>query len=148
MKLPISMRSVPPPAIRRSVRIPPGALHATVPDLCRRAGIPVQATTDRPVILIRGRRSVHTPALDLVAVPCAPRSSEGALRALEILAHGFHDPCARHCICGRGYFTAAISSRLVSPRGVKSDQGENDDCAPTLVPSPRSREAKRRDTNV
>ena len=109
MKLPIPMRSVPPPAIRRSVTIPPGALRATVPDLCRRAGIDVQATTDRPIVIVRGRRSVRTPALDLVAVPCSPRSAEGALRALEILAHGFHDPCARHCVCKRGYFTAATS---------------------------------------
>jgi hypothetical protein len=106
MKLPIQMHSVPAPAVRRSVRIPSAALRTTVPDLCRRAGISVQATTDRPIVVVRGTRSVRTPACDLVAVSCAPRSAEGALRALEILAHGFHDPCARHCICNRGYFTA------------------------------------------
>lgn len=105
LRLPIPMHSVPPPAVRRSVAVPRAALRATVPDLCRRAGIEVQATTDRPIVVVRGRRSVRTPALDLVAVSCAPRSAEGALRALEILAHGFHDPCARHCVCGRGYFT-------------------------------------------
>lgn len=106
MKLPIPMHSVPPPAIRRSVKVPPAALRTTVPDLCRRAGISVQATTDRPIVVVRGRRSIHTPALDLVAVSCSPRSAEGALRALEILAHGFHDHCARYCVCGRGYFSA------------------------------------------
>jgi hypothetical protein len=105
MRLPIPMHSVPPPAVRRSVVISPVALRTTVPDLCRRAGISIQATTDRPVIVVRGQRSIRTPALDLVAVACAPRSAEGALRALEILAHGFHDVCARYCVCGRGYFS-------------------------------------------
>jgi len=81
-------------------------VRSTVPGLCRRAGIEVRATTDRPVIVFRGRRSVRTLAADYVAVPCSPRSAEGALRALEVLAHGFHDPCARHCVCGRGYFRA------------------------------------------
>jgi hypothetical protein len=108
MKLPIPMHSVPPPAVRRSVSIPPAALRTTVQDLCRRAGIEVQATNDRPVIVIRGRRSVYTPALDLIAVKCSPKSAEGALRALEILAHGFHDPCARYCVCGRGYFSPPL----------------------------------------
>lgn len=111
MKLPIPMRSVLPPALRRAVQVPTAALRTTVPDLCRRAGIPVQATTDRPIVVVRGRRSVRTPALDLVAISCAPRSAEGALRALEILAHGFHDPCARHCVCARGYFTAPVPNR-------------------------------------
>jgi len=106
VKLPISMRSSPPPVDRLSVKIPPGSLRSTVPNLCRRAGIAVQASTDRPVVVVRGWRSFRTPALDLVAVPCSPRSAEGALRALEILAHAFHDPCARHCVCGRGYFCA------------------------------------------
>ena len=105
MKLPIPMHSVPPPAVRQSIKIPTASLRTTVTDLCRRAGISVQATIDRPVVVVRGRRSVRTPKLDLVAVPCAPKSAEGALRALEILAHGFHDPCARHCVCGRGYFS-------------------------------------------
>src|SRR5438445_541994 len=41
MKLPIHMHSVPPPAIRRSVAVPPAALRTTVPDLCRRAGISI-----------------------------------------------------------------------------------------------------------
>lgn len=110
MRFPIPMRSVPPPAVRRSVRVPTGALRTTVQDLCRRAGISIQATTDRPIVVIRGRRSIRTPALDLVAVPRSPRSAEGALRALEILAHGFHDPGARHCVCGRGYFGPAEPS--------------------------------------
>jgi hypothetical protein len=105
MRLPLPMCSVPPPTVRRRIAVPPAALRTTVSDLCRQAGIAVQATTDRPIVVVRGRRSVHTPALDLVAVSCSPRSPEGALRALEILAHGFHDPCARYCVCGRGYFT-------------------------------------------
>jgi hypothetical protein len=104
---PIPMHSVPPPDVRRRVVIPPNALRTTIPDLCRRAGILVQASSDRPIVIVAGprRRSVRTPTVDVVAVPCAPRSAEGALRALEILAHGFHDPCARHCVCGRGYFS-------------------------------------------
>lgn len=108
MKLPIPMHSVPPPTVRRSVVVPPRALRTTVSDLCRRAGISVQATTDRPIVVVRGRRSIRTPAIDLIAVQCAPKSAEGALRALEILAHGFHDPCARHCVCGRGYFAPML----------------------------------------
>lgn len=111
MKLPIPMHSCPPPAVRRSVAVPLGALRTSVPALCRRAGIPVQASTDRPIVVVRGRKSVRTPAFDLVAVSCAPRSAEGALRALEILAHGFHDPCARHCVCSRGYFSPMTGAR-------------------------------------
>ena len=111
MKLPLLMRSTPPPAIRLRAKAAIGAIWLTIPDLCRRAGIPARASTDRPVAIFRGRRSVMTPAADFVAIPCSPRSREGALRALEVLAHAFHDPCARHCVCKRGYFCAPEMSQ-------------------------------------
>lgn len=90
----------------RTAKIPPDALRTTVPSLCRRAGIPVRATVDRPVYVYRGRKKIRTPAFDLVGVPVAPRSREGAMRALEKLAYSFFDHCARYCVCGRGYFVA------------------------------------------
>lgn len=95
----------------RSVKIPPGALRATVPRLCRRAGIPVLATVDRPVYVYRGRRKIRTPAFDLVGVSISPRSREGALRALEKLAYSFFDHCARYCVCHRGYFEPTVVPR-------------------------------------
>lgn len=110
MKLPLVMGRPYPPAVRLRAKVPPGALRSTVPDLCRRAGIIVQATTDRPVVVFHGRRSIRTPGADYVAVPCSPRSREGALRALEALAHAFHDPCARHCVCKRGYFCPPVEA--------------------------------------
>lgn len=95
----------------RSAKIPPGALRMTVPSLCRRAGIPVLATVDRPVYVYRGRKKIRTPAFDLIGVPVSPRSRAGALRALEKLAYSFFDHCARYCVCERGYFTATESQR-------------------------------------
>ena len=103
--LPLCIPS-PPRAVRSAPRR--GALRATVGALCRRAKIPVRATSDRPIYVRRGRVSYRTPGYDVVAVPADPRGAEGALRALEVLAHGFHDPLARHCVCGRGYFRAEV----------------------------------------
>lgn len=105
---PIAIRTDWDPVVyRRSCVIPPGALKTTVPDLCRRAGIPVRATVDREIYIYRGRRKIRTPLYDLIGIPAAPRSRVGALRALESLAHSFFDHFARYCVCGRGLFSAA-----------------------------------------
>ena len=95
-----------PVANMRRVTIPLKALKTSVPDLCRRAGIPVLATVDRDVYIYRGRKKVRTPTYDLVGIPVNPRTRVGALRALESLAHSFFDHFARHCVCKRGYFSA------------------------------------------
>ncbi len=88
----------------RAAALPPNAIKTSVPDLCRRAGIPVRATTDRDVYIYRGSKKIRTPTYDLVGVPTNPRTRVGALRALESLAHSFFDHCARHCVCKRGLF--------------------------------------------
>jgi hypothetical protein len=98
----------------RHVLIPPGAIKTSIPDLCRRAGIPVRATTDRAIYIYRGRKKVRTPIYDLVGVPIDPRTSVGALRALESLAYSFFDHFARYCVCKRGLFIAPSTSASVT----------------------------------
>lgn len=95
-----------PVANVRRVGIPRRALKTSVPDLCRRAEIPVLVTVERVVYVYRGRKKVRTPFYDLVGIPADPRSRVGALRALESLAHSFFDHFARYCVCGRGLFSA------------------------------------------
>jgi hypothetical protein len=97
-----------PVRYRRSCAIPPGAIKTSVPDLCRRAGIPVRATVAREIYIYRGRRKIRTPLYDLIGVPASPRSRDGALRALESLAYSFFDHFARYCVCGRGLFFAPV----------------------------------------
>jgi hypothetical protein len=94
-----------PVIYRRKITIPRGAIQTSVPDLCRRAGIEVQATVDRAVFIYLGNRKVRSPNADLVGVPVSPRTWQGALRALETLAYDFFDHFARYCACGRGLFT-------------------------------------------
>lgn len=98
----------------RRVAIPRSSLRTNVPDLCRRAGIPVLATVDREVYVYRGRRKIRTPLYDLIGVPVGPRSRIGALRALESLAFSFFDHFARYCVCGRGLFCAPKSEPSTS----------------------------------
>lgn len=107
--VPLTMRTDwNPITYRRSCAIPPGAIKTSVPDLCRRAGIPVRATVDREIYIYRGRRKIRTPLYDLIGVPVGPRSREGALRALESLAYSFFDHFARYCVCKRGLFSAPV----------------------------------------
>jgi hypothetical protein len=74
--------------------------------LCRQARVLLRATVpSRRVVVYTGRRQVRTPSADYVGVPVKELNGrEAALRALEALAHSFHDHAARACICGRGLF--------------------------------------------
>ena len=86
--------------------IPPNALRLRISDLCRRAGVVNRSTYDRAIYIYRGTRRIRTLCFDIVGIRESPRSREGALRALEILAYSFREHHARHCVVGRGYFTA------------------------------------------
>jgi hypothetical protein len=59
-----------------------------------------------------GRQQIRTQQADAVGVPVRDlESPEAALRALEALAHSFHDHAARACVCGRGFFVAPARSQ-------------------------------------
>jgi hypothetical protein len=96
---------------RRRFKVPPGAICRTVTSLCKQAGIPVNATTVRPVYIYLGKQKIRTPECDLVGISENPRSRVGALRALEALAFSFFDPCARFCVCKRGFFVVTPPTR-------------------------------------
>lgn len=76
--------------------------------LCLQAGVALRATTPARAIIIHfGRQQVRTPHVDVVGVPVRDLTTrEAALRALEALAHSFHDHAAR--ACSRGLFTAPV----------------------------------------
>lgn len=76
-------------------------------DLCERAGIPLRATVPPRTIYVRSHtEQIRTPSADVIGVPeSVLYSRRAALRALEALAHSFHDHGARACVCGRGLFT-------------------------------------------
>jgi hypothetical protein len=97
---------------RRRFAPPHDALRTSVPDLCARAKIAVNATTDREIYVYRGHRKIRTPDRDLVGIHVDPHTRLGALRALEALAYCFFDPCARYCVCGRGLFVARRDPRV------------------------------------
>jgi len=83
--------------------------YTTVPELCSRAGIPLKVTMAswHKVILHAGTEHLRTPVASCVGVGKVRGSKRTkALRALEILAHGFHDYAARECVCSRGLFAA------------------------------------------
>jgi len=115
--LPIQM-FIEPTLYRAKARLPPRKLsvRTTLARLCKRAGIRLRATVPhRDIVVYRGHRQVRTPHFDLVGVPVNPRSPEGALRALEALAHSFHDHAARTCVCGRSLFRPPTVEELNQP---------------------------------
>lgn len=78
--------------------------------LCEQAGVPLRATAPpRTLLVYTGSRQIRTPAVDIVGVPTRDLTSpEAALRALEALAHSFHDHAARACVCHQGLFYPPI----------------------------------------
>lgn len=86
--------------------LPPGGRWTDLAGLCEQAGVRLRVTAPRtPTYVYQGEQSLRLPDALVVAVPEADLSSwRAALRALEVLAHGFHDHAARTCVCGRGYF--------------------------------------------
>jgi len=84
----------------------------TLADLCKEAKIPLRATAPpRSIYVYCGTQQVRTPDIDFVGVPTKRlRGPTAALRALEALAHSFHDHAARHCVCGCGLFGPPVNS--------------------------------------
>jgi hypothetical protein len=85
--------------------------RTTLRRLCAEAGIPCRITGGpselRRIVLHTGTDHFLTPTVTYVGLgKHRARDPVRALRALEILAHGFHDYGARECVCGRGLFVA------------------------------------------
>jgi hypothetical protein len=80
--------------------------ETTLGALCHQAGITLRATVPhRTIFVVSGQKQIRTPHADIVSVPVSDLDSpEAALRALEALAHSFHDHGARACVCKRGLF--------------------------------------------
>lgn len=96
-----------PPRNVRAARGLVAPSRTTIPELCASAGIPLRVTsaTWQPVILHAGTDHFRTENASCVGVGRWKQADRTqALRALEVLAHGFHDYAARECICGRGFF--------------------------------------------
>lgn len=97
-----------PVAYRREEVVLAGECLVTdLEQLCVQAQIRLRATAPRRCITIySGQQQIRSPNIDYVGVPVSDlQSQDAALRALEALAHSFHDHAARACICGRGLFT-------------------------------------------
>lgn len=97
-----------PVQYRREIPRDLGAhLITDLADLCQRAGISLRATVPTRTIYVRSHsEQIRTPSADVVGVPESDlQGRRAALRALEALAHSFHDHGARACVCGRGLFT-------------------------------------------
>jgi hypothetical protein len=100
-----------PMRIRPKVRMPSNAfIRTNIKQLCKQAGISSRSTAlPRVVIVHRGRCQTRTRAMDVVGIPSSIRSlrsTEAALRALEMLAVSFLDHNAKHCVLNRGFFYA------------------------------------------
>ena len=81
----------------------------TYQDLCRRAGVRCRISGEdlrRTIVLARQGESVRIVGNPdtLRVVANESNAEKQALRALEVLAYGFHDYAAREAVCGRGYF--------------------------------------------
>lgn len=84
-----------------------GRTHKTsLRELCVQAGILVRATVPkRDIFVYTGTAQYRTPHADYVGVPVKRLTGPvAALRALEALAHSFHDHAARACVCKRNLF--------------------------------------------
>jgi hypothetical protein len=88
-----------------------------VESLCRRAGIRYRVTGGRQPLVAFWNGPTHgytvTPdsrRLYVIGRASLPRDDqERALRALEILAYGFHDYAARESVCGKDYFIYPVT---------------------------------------
>lgn len=109
------MRSIPldptitPPRNVRTVSGLVALARTTIPQLCALAGIRQRVTSGawNPIVLHAGAEHFRGSRTSYVGVGAAKRSDRvQALRALEVLAHGFHDYAARECVCGQGLFAA------------------------------------------
>ncbi len=82
--------------------------------LCQQAEVRLRATVPPRVLRIyTGTKQIRTPDVDIIGVPVEDlESREAALRALEALAHSFHDHSARVCVCGRGLFSPVQASSI------------------------------------
>lgn len=97
-----------PVRYRASVKVS-RARRTDVSSLCRQAKVVLRATTSLPrrVFIYSGSQQFSTPDADYVGVPVKKLTGRvAALRALEALAHSFHDHAARTCVCGRDLFKA------------------------------------------
>jgi hypothetical protein len=107
---------IPSPRILPERAAPPGRVLSTVTigQLCQLAGIPmrVSGAADQKVACVDSTSHFIGPdGAYYVGVKAAPRTRVGALRVLEVLAHGFHDYASRECVCGRGLFAAPTRPR-------------------------------------
>ncbi len=88
---------------------PRGAVPWTLEELCDAAEIPCRVTgaaRTRVLIYVGGTHFWASGGRLYVAVAKGWRATRvGALRVLEVLAHGFHDYAARECICGQNLFS-------------------------------------------
>ncbi len=92
------------PSYGPDIPLPEGRL-TSLSGLCAQAGIPLKATAPyRPVVVRHSVEQLRMPGADVVGVPVEDVASpEAAIRALEALAHSFHDHAARACV--RGLFS-------------------------------------------
>jgi hypothetical protein len=100
------------PTYRGADALPTRGKWTTLAALCGQAGIPLRATAPpRAYLVYTGAAQIRGPDADALGVPTVDLDSpETALRALEALAHSFHDHAARACVCGRGYFVAPTAT--------------------------------------
>ncbi len=80
----------------------------TLDQLCRLAGIRNNATRQcLPIALVLGPEHWKSTDTHYVGIGKDRKITKTyALRVLEVLAHGFHDPAARECVCRQGLFRA------------------------------------------
>ena len=107
---------IPPPRVLPERATPPGRTVSTftIGQLCQLARVPMRVSggEDVKVICVESKDHFFGPdGVYYVGVAARPRTRVGALRVLEVLAHGFHDYAARECVCGRGLFTAPTGPR-------------------------------------
>jgi hypothetical protein len=86
---------------------PKALLRTDVRRLCELAEIPMQVTGGPVVrvVVYVGREHLRSSKVLYVGVEDWKPDRVHALRALEVLAHGFHNYAARECVCGRGLFS-------------------------------------------
>lgn len=107
MELPLEINwELNPVKYRQKVVLPEGYIETSLEKLCKQAEIPLCVTAPpRKLLVYFGSEQIRTKDFDLIGIPVNDLTSkEAAFRALEALAHSFHDHVARACVCGKGYF--------------------------------------------
>jgi len=107
---------IPSPRVLPEHAAPPGPVLSTftIGQLCKLARVPMRVSGGEDVKVVCIEAKDHFFGSDgvyYVGVATRPRTRVGALRVLEVLAHGFHDYASRECICGRGLFAAPTGRR-------------------------------------